>query len=399
MSGVFIGRQPILDRNMDVFAYDLQFHQGLNPNRESLETTIDLIKQTEENVGFQAIAGNHNVILQLPKELIKTKYLPSLDPDKELVLEIPNNIVRDVDVLKSLREIKTEGLSIALDDFIDDEASLKLATISDYVKIDIESHSEVQLKKMLEDLHERGIKVIAEKVETEEMFHYLKNLGFDFFQGYFFTNPVTINGQKLTGNKLTLLQLLAKVNDIDTDFEELSNIISQDVALSHKLLVTINNPASMIPVRVESIADGLKYMGLKRLKFWVNMLMLSAMDDAPKELMITSLMRAKFCELIAENTEHAREKDSYFMVGLFSNLGAFFRVPLSEIVSEMPLSPELVDALVERKGNLGDTLQVLTMMEQANDMLSDFSYNDMSISEIGNSFMSASAWAHQVVVE
>ena len=178
MSDVFIGRQPILDRNMDVFAYDLQFHQGLNPNKESLETTIDLIKQTEENVGFQSIAGNHNVILQLPKELIKTKYLPSLDPDKELVLEIPNNIVRDVDVLKSLREIKTEGLSIALDDFIDDESSLKLANISDYVKIDIESHSEVQLKKMLEDLHERGIKVIAEKVETEEMFHYLKNLLF-----------------------------------------------------------------------------------------------------------------------------------------------------------------------------------------------------------------------------
>ena len=399
MSDVFIGRQPILDRNMDVFAYDLQFHQGLNPNKESLETTIDLIKQTEENVGFQSIAGNHNVILQLPKELIKTKYLPSLDPDKELVLEIPNNIVRDVDVLKSLREIKTEGLSIALDDFIDDESSLKLANISDYVKIDIESHSEVQLKKMLEDLHERGIKVIAEKVETEEMFHYLKNLGFDFFQGYFFTNPVTINGQKLTGNKLTLLQLLAKVNDVDTDFEELSNIISQDVALSHKLLVTINNPASMIPVRVESIADGLKYMGLKRLKFWVNMLMLSTMDDAPKELMITSLMRAKFCELIAENTSNAREKDSYFMVGLFSNLGAFFKVPLSEVVAEMPLSPELVEALVEKKGAMGDTLQVLAMIEQASDMLEDFSYNDMSISEIGNSFMSASAWAHQVVVE
>lgn len=399
MSGVFIGRQPILDRNMDVFAYELQFHQGLSPNRKSLETTIDLIKKTEEEIGFQSIVGNHNVLLHLPKELIKTKYLPSLDPDRELVLEIPNDVIRDVDVLKSLREIKTEGLSIALDDFVDDDSSVKLASISDYVKIDIESHSEVQLKKMLEELHGRGIKVIAEKVETEEMFHYLKKLGFDYFQGYFFTNPVIINGQKLTGNKLTLLQLLAKVNDADTDFDELSNIISQDVALSHKLLVTINNPTSMIPVRVENIADGLKYMGLKRLKFWVNMLMLSSMDDAPQELMITSLMRAKFCELIAENSQHSRDKDSYFLVGLFSNLGAFFRVPLSDIVSEMPLSAEIIDALVEKKGPMGDALRILMMMEQANDLLSSFKYNDLSINEIGNSFMSASAWAHQVVTE
>lgn len=399
MSEVFIGRQPILDREMNVFAYELQFHQGLNPNKQTLEATVELIKKTEEEIGFQSIVGEHNAMLQLPKDLIKKGTLPKFDPDRELVLEIPNNVTKDVDVLRNLKEIKSEGSSIALHDFIDDESSVKLASISDYVKIDVDAHTEVQLKKMLEELHAKGIKVIAEKVSTEDMFNYLKKLGFDYFQGYFFTNPTIINGQKLSGNKLTLLQLLAKVNDPNTDFHELSQIISQDVGLSHKLLIAINNPASMIPVRVENVADALKYMGLKRLKFWVNMLMLSSMEDVPQELLVTSLMRAKFCEMLADTSGHNHDKDSYFLVGLFSNLGAFFRIPIDEIVSEMPLAEDLVDALVDKKGPMGSALRVLVSMEQANDLLAELKFDGLGISEIGNNFMAASAWAHQAVVK
>lgn len=397
MSEVFIGRQPVLDRDMHVFAYELQFHLGLNPNKQTIEATSELIKKTEDTIGFKSVVGNHAAMLHLPKELISKDCIPEFNPENEMVLEIPNNITKDIDVLRNLKELKAEGSTIAIDDFIDDESSVRLATISDYVKVDIEAHSEIKLKKMLEDLHSKGIKVIAEKVETEEMFLYLKKLGFDFFQGYFFTNPVIINGHKLSGNKLTLLQLLAKVNDPNTDFDELSAIISQDVALSHKLLVAINNPATMIPVRVEKVSDALKYMGLKRLKFWVNMLMLSSMDEVPQELLTTSLMRAKFCELLAESSGEVQNKDSYFLVGLFSSLSAFFRVPVDEIVSEIPLSDDLKSALVNREGQMGEALKILNSLELANTNLSQLEYSGLGIGELGNSFMAANAWAQQVI--
>jgi len=397
MSEVFIGRQPILDRDMHVFAYELKFNQGLNPNKHTLQATEELIKQTEEDIGFQAIVGDHNAMLQLPKELIKKEALPYFEAGNQLVLEIPNNVTKDINVLRNLKELKADGTSIALHDFIDDEASIKLASISDYVKIDIEAHSEMQMKKMLDSLHERGIKVIAEKVETEEMFFYLKKLGFDYFQGYFFTNPVVINGQKLSGNKLTLLQMFAKVNNPDTDFEDLSSIISQDVGLSHKLLVVINNPAAMIPIRVESVVDALKYMGLKRLKFWVNMLLLSNMEDVPQELLTTSLMRAKFCELLADASGNSTDRDSFFLVGLFSNLGAFFKTPIDEIVAEMPLADELKDALIDKKGPMGGALKVLVCIEQTNDTLDSLKFDGMGIGQISNSFMAANAWAQKVI--
>ncbi len=397
MSEVFIGRQPILDTDMNVFAYELQFHYGLNPNNNMVETTQALIKNTEEKIGFQSIVGNHTVMLHLPKALINNDLLPTFDDNHHIVLEIPNDVSKDLNVLRNLKDLKAGGAKIALEDFIDDESSVKLASISDYVKIDIERHTELKLKRMIEELHDKGVKVIADKVETEEMFHYLKKLGFDYFQGYFFTNPVIINGRKLSGNKLTLLQLLAKVNDPATDFHDLSNIVGQDVSLSHKLLVAINNPATMIPVRVESVADALKYMGLKRLKFWVNMLMLSSMEDVPQELLTTSLMRAKFCELVAEAAGHVHDKDSYFLVGLFSNLGAFFKIPIDEIVSELPLSKEIRSALVDKSGSMGGVLKVLVSMEQANIEMTDLHYETLGISDIGNRYMAANAWAQQAI--
>ncbi|QCU90874.1 EAL and HDOD domain-containing protein [Thiomicrorhabdus sediminis] len=397
MSEVFIGRQPILDRDMKVFAYELQFHTGLNPNKETIEATEELIKKTDENIGFKAIVGQHAAMLHLPKALIDKSKIPEFNPEQEIVLEIPNNITKDVELLRHLKELKAEGSSIALDDFVEEDASLRLATISDYIKVNIEQFSELKLKKIIEDMHEKGIKVIAEKVETEEMFNYLRKIGFDYFQGYFFTNPVVINGQTLSGNKLTLLQLLAKVNNPNTDFDELSSIISQDVGLSHKLLIAINNPATMIPVKVEKVSDALKYMGLKRLKFWVNMLMLSSMENIPQELITTSLMRAKFCELLAESIGQQSHKDSYFLVGLFSNLSAFFKVPVEEIVNEIPVADDIKEALIHKTGKMGEALKVLNSMESANTTLTNVEYEGMGIGSLGNNFMAANAWAQTVM--
>ncbi|WP_024851876.1 EAL and HDOD domain-containing protein [Hydrogenovibrio kuenenii] len=397
MSEVFIGRQPILDRNMEVFAYELQFHQGMNPSKQTIEATEELLKKTEAEIGFQSIVGKHAAMMALPKELIASEHLPVFEEGETLVLEIPNNVNHDVDILQRLKELKGTGSSIALDDYIEDDSSIKLASISDFAKIDNEAHTEIKLKRMIQDLHEKGVKVIAERVETEEMFHYLKKLGFDYFQGHFFTNPVIINGEKLTGNKLNLLQLMAKINDPLTDYHQLSEILSQDVALSHKLLIAVNNPMTMIPVRVESISDALKYMGLKRLKFWVNMLLLADMGDAPQELLVTSLIRARFCELLAEKSGHNSEKDSYFLVGLLSSLGAFFRTPIQYVVDEMPLSGTIKTALVDKRGLMGKALEVLHNLECTSEKYADLRYENLGISEIGNIYLTSSAWAQEAI--
>ena len=397
MSGVFIGRQPILDKKMQVFAYELEFHKGLSPVQEHLDATLELIEKTQKEVSFNAIVGGKVAMISLPKELIRSETIHSIELDTNIVLEIPNDILKDSAVLKTLKDVKSDNISLALEGFVDDESSVKLASISQFAKIDNEEFSEIKLKKMINELHDKGLKVIAERVETEEMFNYLKTIGFDYFKGHFFTNPVIINGEKLSGNKLTLLQLMAKVNDPKVDFHELSAIIGQDVSLSHKLLLAVNKPSAMIPVRVENIADALHYMGLKKLKFWVNILLLDKIDDVPKELMVSSLIRAKFCESMAESSGHKVDKESYFLVGLFSALGAFFKSPIEEIVTEMPLADDVVVALVSKKGLMGDALACLGKIESTYTDYMDLSFEGLQLTEIASIYLTSTAWAQEAI--
>ncbi len=399
MSEVFIGRQPVLDTYMNVFAYDLQFYQGLTPTCEAtLQATQSLITKIQEAIGFQAIVGNHTAMVHLPSQMIRKEFLPRFDALHPIMLEISDGVLGNAHTLRSLKELKQLGSSIVLGEFIDSKTSAKLASISDYAKIDVSGKSGLELKSMIDLLHQKGIKVIAQKVDTEEQFQVLKRLGFDYFQGYFFNHPTVINGKKLSGNRLILLQLLAKVNEPSTRFQELSDLIRQDVTLSYKLLAAINNPAAMIPIRVESISDALTYLGLNRLKFWVNTLMLSNMEGVPKELLTSSLARARFCERLAVDTKYKKEKESFFLVGLFSNLGAFFKVSLEDVVIDMPLSNEIKAALVQRYGAMGEALSVVEQVEQLDASSSHLTFEQLDVSELSERFMLANAWAQQAIL-
>lgn len=394
-SQVYIGRQPILDSQKNLFAYELRFYQGMNPNQHSVEETSALINRVQSDIGFQSVVGSYPSMLHMPSSLLTPESIPDIDSDHLLVLEVSTQVLKNVEVLKNLKNLKTQGYHFLLDDYLGDEAGDKLATITGFAKIKLQRFTAIELRKHVQSLHSKGIKVIADLVDTEEQFEHFKQMGFDYFLGYFFTNPIIANGQKLSGNKLNLLQLLAKVNAVESGFDELSEIISQDVGLSHKLLVAINNPANDIPVRVEKVSDGLKYMGLKRLKFWVNLLMLSSMDDVPAELLTTSLLNAKFCELMAEQSGFASDKDSFFLAGMLSNLDAYFRAPIEEIVDALPLSDELNEALIAQQGPIGEVLHILKMMQNHAKDAEDLSFKALNIVQISNNFLSASAWAQQ----
>lgn len=399
-SQIYVGRQPVLDGKMQVFAYEVQFSpKGTHKaDEKSLAAIKDFMQKLEADIGFQAVVGRHKAILRVPEELTHPDHYPAME-NTMLMVQVSNDILKNIQVLRNLKEAKVRGFNIVLHGYQGGESDNKLANVSDFVKVDVSAISEIELKQIIEYFADKHQKLIADKVETQEQYEYLIKLGFEYCQGNFFTNPSMINGTKLTGNKLTLLQLMTKVNDPTTDFDVLSDIISQDVGLSHKLLVAINNPANLIPVRVESIAEAIKFMGLKRLKFWVNLLLLSGMEEASQELLINSLLRAKFCELIAESIGHSADKDSFFLVGLLSNLGAFFRVPLAEIIQEMPLSDELINALIDRQGDMGLCLNLYEEHEKGADYVLPTALQNLSMNQFNQSFIAASAWAQKVISE
>lgn len=397
-SEVYIGRQPLLDGQKRLFAYELKFHIGMNPNGHTEPATEALIDKIENDIGFAAIVGSYPCVLKLPAGLLRPERIPNFSSDHLVVLAIGREVLQSADVLRNLKALKQKGYQFLLEDYTGDEESDKLSTIVNYAKIRVGNFNEPQLKEMVESLHQRDIKVIADSVETEERYQHLFQLDFDYYLGYFFTNPTVLNNRKLSGNKLNLLQLMAKVNAPQTSFDELTEIISQDVGLSHKLLVAINHPANELPVHVETIADGLKYMGLKRLKFWVNLLMLSNMEDVPQELLTTSLLNAKFCEMMAMQTGRGQEKDSYFLIGLLSHLDAFFQTTMDEVVDALPLEDALTKALVSHEGNMGEILEVLSAMQKGDEENEHLTFDSLGIVQISNNYVASAAWAQQAVM-
>ena len=238
------------------------------------------------------------------------------------------------------------------------------------------------------------IPVVITGIESEEQFHEYQNAGADYYQGYFFTNPL-ISGQKeLSGNRLALLKLLAEVNDPDVAFEKIIETVGSDVGLTHKLLSAINHPSNQIPQVIDTLKDAVNFMGLKRLKFWVNMMMMSEVEDVPRELLTTALVRAKFMEDYADKQGRSDQKERYFMTGMFSTLNAFLKASMVDIVDQLPLSNEVKQALVDQSGEMGKTLFVIRSLEQGNANMMD---SGVDIMQVSSSYMAANSWANQTL--
>jgi EAL and modified HD-GYP domain-containing signal transduction protein len=291
----------------------------------------------------------------------------------------------------------TERLQIALHDYQADETTDKLLGIARFVKLNLKTLGEeaaIAAYRKLKDTHTP----IVTHVEDEAQFQRLKTEGVELFQGYYFVNPVISADQELSPNEAALLQLVAELNSDDTDFDRLAEIISTDVALTHQLLAAINHPSNDLPREVTSIEDAVQLMGLKRLKFWVTIMLLSRAEGVPEELLKTALTRGKFMEMLAAHAPgHEPEKDAFFLVGLFSTLNAFFHLPMQDLVDQLPLAAPLKKALTDYEGDMGQALRITKALEQGSTDLMSLRFENLGIMNISSFYLTATAWASKIL--
>jgi len=395
---ILCNKQPILDDKQKLFSYSYTLEAiGAHdlPPAVWEDEARDLFAELDRTIGLDNLAGKHKCFYRVPNCLLKPETLPNLSDQKKLVIEIDIDILGDKEALTHLKTLRAEGLQLCLRDYKPDEAHDKLLKIVQFVKLNytVLGDALIEQYRRLQDSHT----VIVTHVQDEAQFHALKEQGVKLFQGFYFVNPVTTADKELSANEAAMLQLLAKINSDDTDFEELAKIIRTDVALSHHLLTAINHPSNDLPYHVESIEDAVKLMGLKRLKFWVTMMIMSRAENTPTELLTTALVRGKFMELLAENSEHKREKDSFFLVGLFSTLNAFFHLPMVDLVERLPLAEPLKKALTDLEGDMGRALRIVRDLERGSTDWQSLQFENQDIMTISAHYMTANGWAQQIL--
>ena len=366
MQGVFIGRQPIYDREQNVFAYELLFRNS-EKNFADIDNqdqaTSKLIVNALTEFGLSNIIGDKLGFINLTRNFI-TGTLPLPAEQDRLVLEILEDIELDDSILNGIQRLKKENYTIALDDFIFHPHLTPLVEIADIIKIDLMALDDEQLRQHVEDLSKYPVKLLAEKVETQEEYQKCLDYGFDYFQGYFFCKPDVLSGKQTPANRLALLNLLSKISNPDIDIEQIETLIMQDVTLSFRLLRYINSSHYSMDKEVSSIKHAIMLLGIETVRSITYLIVITSIEDKPFELFVTALIRAHMCELIASEIDQANQSPTYFMIGLFSVMDAIMDQHMADVLEQLPLNANIRKAILEYQGTMGQALQASISYER-----------------------------------
>ena len=370
---IFIGRQPILDREQRMFAYELLFRSGRqNFAQVSDDTTATatVLSHAITELGLEAALGPYFGFINLDARMLMSEVLEML-PREKFVLEVLETVELTPQVIARCRELKDLGFTLALDDFVTlEDQHRPLLEMADIVKVELMGMSEADLARTVKALRQWPLKLLAEKVDNEAQVRHCLALGFELFQGYYFAKPTIIAGKKLSHSELTLNRLLGLILE-DADTGELEAIFKPEPGLTLNLMRLTNSAASGVRQKITSLRHAITVLGRRQLQRWLQLLVYA--DATPGDQLASPLMqlaatRGRFLELLAGELQGGgRElEDQAFMTGIMSLMPALLHVPIDEIVASLNVAQEVREALENRGGLLGRMLQ-LAEAEEAGD--------------------------------
>ena len=367
---IFVARQPIFKRNKEVFAYELLFRSGLtnyfDPLQDGEEATSKVITNSFLLIGIATITEGKKAFINFSEEMLLQGY-PSLFPKEIAVVEVLETVGATPEVVQACETLVGEGYVLALDDFLYEDRFLPLIKLAKIIKFDIRQMSLAELERQAKVVSRYNVQLLAEKIETNAEFEATKKLGFDLFQGYFFSRPQIMEGRDIPGSKLHYLQMLKVIQDEDYDFAELAKFVSRDVSLAYKLLKYANSAYFARRQKLDSISMAVAMLGQLTLRKWLALMMLSYLaEDKPSELLRLAAFRGSFCELIADQLLGRRtEAGMFHTVGMFSLLPAMLDKGMAEILPELALPEAIQEALLAAAATpLSRTLRLVRAYER-----------------------------------
>jgi EAL and modified HD-GYP domain-containing signal transduction protein len=363
---IFLARQPIFDKSIHVFGYELLFRDSdtdsTNVQDNDSATQSTLINALVE-FGLNDLIGSYKGFINLGPQHIFGDF-PFTEYRDRLVLEILESIPVDASLVRAATKLKSLGYTLALDDvFVRPETEL-LFPIVDIVKIDLSLIPASDLARQVAVLRKYpNVRILAEKVETQETYKQCHDLGCEYFQGYFFARPKVVTGKRIPEGRVAVLRLIAELQNPNVSVAEIERLIKQDASLSYKLLKYINSAMTGVAQQISNVRQAITLLGLSRIRVLATMLGLAHGNEKPHELLVTALVRARTCELAATRLRLA-DPSSLFVVGLFSLLDAMLDQPLDLLMKQLPLAEPIRQAILSHQGDMGKILREVIAFER-----------------------------------
>lgn len=397
----FIARQPIVNSGHNIVAYELLFRHAAHAQEARITSDADagltVIANTLCNMGTEWLLKGKKAFINMEIPMLMSSF-STLLPKNDVVIEVLETVKVSEEILARLRELKQEGYRFALDDFHYHPDLEPLLPYADFVKLDVLAHTPAELASMVKAVRRHPVKLVAEKVETREQFNHCRELGFDFFQGYYFARPETLVERIINPVHATVIQLMEKVRE-GADVKDLEALFKKDVALTFKLMRYINSAGFGLSCEVQSIRHAVSILGMQPLYRWLTLLLVTAGSNATSPALArTAITRGRVCELLGKNVLPRADLDNLFIVGVFSLLPAMLEMTMEQVLDRILIPEKIADALMDRSGLYGPFLSLAEAMETGDaTLLGDLTQSLMlSPDQVTEAHLQALAWVEQL---
>ena len=400
---IYIARQPIFDIRKCIFGYELLFRSDMSdyfPEIDSNSATSKLLSNSFFNIGIEKIAGSNLAFINFPQELL-LKQLPLMFSQDKLVVEIMEDVQPVEEVIEACQEIALNGYIIVLDDFFYKPALEPLIEVADIIKIDIQTTPIEEVDEIVKKITAKGVDLLAEKVETHDEFKRAHDMGFRYFQGFFFSKPEVLRSKEISTSQMHLLEIMAEVNKEDFEFSKLEKMIVRDASISYKLMRLINSTFFKRAKQISSIRQAIILIGETGIRRFLSLIAMAGLASGkPDELIKVSLIRAKFCELLGTQIGGRIDPSELFTMGLFSLIDAIMDDSMENLMSQIPLSSDIKDVLISKDGNLGNFLALIESYEKGDWEQIQKVADNMGIDEndLPRHYMESLSWADSMNV-
>jgi EAL and modified HD-GYP domain-containing signal transduction protein len=382
-----VSRHPIFKPGIQVAGYEVRSN-ATGTKEAELDAYRSVFSMLGE-VGWDQVAGPHSCFVNLTREALAGEVWHGV-PTNRVVLGYFDEFQPSDDIVNKLIKAANTGFHYAVSAHLSPESMYVVGNRAHALKVDVTRVPADELKGFIKDLRKWKAKILADQIDTYDDLELCKPLQFDLYEGRFISRSAAKEDRQIPVNRVAMMRVLAQLQDPELSMADLEKSIALDAALSYKLLTYVNSAAVGLPQTVSSVGHAMRLVGLQRLRAWTSILLLSSVDDKPRELMTISLIRARMCEQLAEAVK-APQKESYFSAGLLSVVDALLDCSMEKALAGLPLTEDVRSALIRHSGRVGEALSCALAYEQAEwDKVQFSGLPQASIREI---YMNALKWA------
>ena len=399
----YLARQPIFDRHGNTYGYELLFRSEAGEDSAVIDDG-DFATRSIATSGFiksQEFADQSKRIFVNFTERLILEGAPRALPPSVTVVEILEDTIPIPAVTAEIIRLKQDGYFIAIDDFTGSTDQDQLLDLADIIKVDVLARSFAEIEEIFRTIKSKKALKVAEKVEDLKTYNFLLQLGFDFFQGYFFAKPENLSGKTLHSFQISRMRILTALNDPELDTERIIEIVKVDPAITYRLLRMLNSAAFGFSMKIDSIRHAVTLLGNNRMRYWLRMIVLSDLvaPGKPQELLLLALNRGRLLEELAlAGKVPAIPHEKMFLFGMLSLIDVMLEMSFVKVLDKLPLSDSLKEGYTNPASPMAGYLHLARALEQGNS--EDFSHSctllELPKSSVAEASLKAGEWTMHI---